>query len=54
MLMLLMHISLLVLIDFADLSAAMIVVQMFTFDGGWLSAWRRAPLRWRARPMLSS
>jgi len=31
-----MHIGLLVLIDFADLSVAMIVVQLFTFDPEWL------------------
>jgi len=35
-LMLLMHAGLLVLIDFADLSVAMIVVQMVTFDPAWL------------------
>jgi len=53
-LMLLMHMGLLVLIDFADLSVAMIVVQLFTFDREWLSILRRAPFRWPARPMLSS
>jgi len=53
-LMLMMHIGLLALIDFGDLSAAMIVVHLFTFDRGWLSVLRRAPLRWPARPMLSS
>jgi len=52
--MLLMHMGLLVLIDFADLSVAMIVVQLFTFDREWLSILRRAPFRWPARPMLSS
>jgi hypothetical protein len=35
-LMLLMHIGLLALIDFADLSFAMIVVHLFTFDREWL------------------
>ncbi len=35
-LMLLMHAGLLVLIDFADLSVAMIVVQLVTFDPEWL------------------
>ena len=35
-LMLLMHAGLLVLIDFADLSVAMIIVQLFTFDREWL------------------
>jgi hypothetical protein len=53
-LMLLMHIGLLALIDFADLSFAMIVVHLFTFDREWVAAWRRMPLRWPARPMLSS
>jgi hypothetical protein len=52
--MLAMHAGLLILIDFADLSIAMIIVQMMTFDEEWLCAWRRAPFRWRARPMLSS
>jgi hypothetical protein len=36
-LMLFMHVGLLVMIDFADLSVAMIVVQLFTFDPEWLA-----------------
>jgi len=38
--MLLMHIGLLVLIDFADLSVAMIVVQLFTFDPRYVECFR--------------
>jgi hypothetical protein len=32
-----LHISLLLLINFADLSAAMIVLHLFTFDPAWIS-----------------
>ena len=39
--MLLMHAGLLVLIDFADLSVAMIVVQLVTFDREWLQVLSR-------------
>ncbi len=42
--MLLMHCGLLVLIDFADLTAGMVVLHIATFDPRWL------PARWRARP----
>lgn len=34
--MLLMHLSLIVLIDFADLSLGMIMIHLFTFDPGWV------------------
>jgi hypothetical protein len=35
--MLLMHLGLLVLIDFADLSLGMVLLQLFTFDPAWVS-----------------
>jgi len=35
-----MHLSLMVLIDFADLSTGMVMVHLFTFDPGWIAAWR--------------
>lgn len=38
-----MHLSLLVLVDFADLSLGMVVLHFFTFDPGWLP--RRLPAR---------
>ncbi|MCR9159190.1 MAG: hypothetical protein ACE37F_09275 [Nannocystaceae bacterium] len=43
-----MHVGLLVLIDFADLTAGMVVLHVCTFDPSWLGA----PRRWltRARP----
>ncbi len=37
-LMLLMHVSLIVLIDFADLSLGMVMVHLFTFDPAWMRA----------------
>jgi hypothetical protein len=42
-----MHVGLLLLIDFADLTLAMLVVHGFTFDPGWLTDLRRP--RWFAR-----
>jgi predicted DCC family thiol-disulfide oxidoreductase YuxK len=36
--MLLLHLSLMVLIDFADLSFGMVVLQLFTFDPAWVKA----------------
>jgi hypothetical protein len=35
-LLLLMHLSLIVLVDFADLSLSMVMLHLFTFDPGWL------------------
>ena len=35
--MLLMHLSLIALIDFADLSLGMVMIHLFTFDPGWIS-----------------
>jgi predicted DCC family thiol-disulfide oxidoreductase YuxK len=35
-LMLLMHLSLIALIDFADLSLGMVMIHLFTFDPGWI------------------
>jgi predicted DCC family thiol-disulfide oxidoreductase YuxK len=35
-LMLLMHLSLITLIDFADLSLGMVMIHLFTFDPGWI------------------
>lgn len=40
LLMVAMHLGLLVLIDFADLTLAMLLLHVFTFDPGWLTAWR--------------
>jgi predicted DCC family thiol-disulfide oxidoreductase YuxK len=34
--MLLMHLSLIALIDFADLSLGMVIIHLFTFDPGWV------------------
>jgi predicted DCC family thiol-disulfide oxidoreductase YuxK len=34
--MLLMHLSLIALIDFADLSLGMVIIHLFTFDPGWI------------------
>lgn len=39
--MVLMHIGLLVLIDFADLSVGMLMLHLFTIDPGWLRGLRR-------------
>jgi hypothetical protein len=39
--MLLMHLGLMVLIDFADLSFMMVILHLFTFDPAWVP--RRAP-----------
>jgi predicted DCC family thiol-disulfide oxidoreductase YuxK len=36
--MLLMHLSLIALIDFADLSLGMVLIHLFTFDPGWIRA----------------
>jgi hypothetical protein len=33
-----LHVTLLLLINFADLSAGMIVLHLFTFDPAWISA----------------
>jgi hypothetical protein len=52
--MLLMHLGLLATIDFADLSIAMVIVQLMTFDPELLCASPQAQSRWHARPMLSS
>ena len=38
--MLLMHLGLIVVIDFADLSLGMVMLHLFTVDPGWLKAWR--------------
>ncbi len=40
--MLAMHLSLMALIDFADLSFGMVCLHLFTFDPAWVSAKRRA------------
>jgi predicted DCC family thiol-disulfide oxidoreductase YuxK len=40
--MLLMHLGLLVLIDFADLSLGMVLLQLFTFDPAWVAPRRGA------------
>jgi hypothetical protein len=39
--MLALHLGLIALIDFADLSLGMVMIHLFTFDPGWLR--RRAP-----------
>ena len=41
--MLTMHLGLIVLIDFADLSLGMLMLHMFTFDPGWLQSLRAKP-----------
>jgi predicted DCC family thiol-disulfide oxidoreductase YuxK len=41
-LMLLMHVSLILVLDFADLSLGMVMLHLFTFDPGWIRA-RKAP-----------
>ena len=38
-----MHLGLLALIDFADLTLAMLIVHAFTFDPAWLASLRRTP-----------
>lgn len=38
LLMLMMHLGLIVLIDFADLSVGMVMLHLFTFDPGWIPA----------------
>ncbi len=40
--MVLMHLGLLALIDFADLTIAMLVVHVFTFDPAWAQGWTQA------------
>jgi hypothetical protein len=32
-----MHLSLIALIDFADLSLGMVLIHLFTFDPGWVT-----------------
>lgn len=39
--LLLMHLGLIVVIDFADLSLGMVMLHLFTFDPGWLKAQRQ-------------
>jgi len=41
--MLLMHLGLMVLIDFADLSFMMVILHLFTFDPAWWPRTRRVP-----------
>ena len=41
LIMLLMHLGLIVVIDFADLSLGMVMLHLFTFDPGWVKAWRQ-------------
>lgn len=45
----LLHLGLLVTIDFADLTFGMVVLHLFTFDPAWLGGWlpRSAPFRHR-------
>ena len=43
-LMIMMHFSLLVLIDFADLSLGMVMLHLFTFDPGWIKPRQPLPL----------
>ncbi len=42
-----MHLSLVVLIDFADLSMGMLMLHAFTFDPDWIRRIRAGQLRWR-------
>jgi len=43
--MLTMHLGLIVLIDFADLSLGMVMLHLFTFDPKWVGGWVRATER---------
>jgi hypothetical protein len=52
MLGLAMHLGLMVLIDFADLSLGMVMLHLFTFDPAWLG--RMAVKRWRTVPIRLS
>lgn len=52
MLGLAMHLGLIVLIDFADLSLGMVMLHLFTFDPAWLG--RMAVKRWRTVPIRLS
>jgi predicted DCC family thiol-disulfide oxidoreductase YuxK len=38
--MLLLHLSLLILVDFADLSLSMVILHLFTLDPAWIPSWK--------------